>query len=577
MGHPAEEDDPLLEEPLGEGDEDEGTSVLELPPDEETLDQGLFGDEVIDLEGEEQVGLEDAESGQDVMDVADALDVGADEDGSAPAAESDFAGAEELGSELDDDGDDGEPSDEAEYGFTEDTEAPATEEWDAGVLELGDAPALGDDGGEEGIDDEIVPAAGGEDDFPGLPPLAARLDDPPDEEASDLDLAGEDEIDGPLLSVEAEERLMGLELPPPLGPDRVTVELVGPPGTPIYELAFLPGEPAAETQSGASRTGSASRASDPARGSLWAVGATLYRLRDGDLAPVFPEPLYDPAPTSVAVEGAPPHRTAVGTALEGVLRARSEGEPERVNEWLEHPHVPRVEHACYVFDEPAAPRRLWLRTRGGELYASDDFGDSYRGPLLASRVVAAAPDRDGHGVLVVDLDAEGRATARRTTDGGARFVKLGPVPLGGLPGDAGLALEAFGSTLVLTREDDARPAVVSTDGGASFSAVPALPNAGALALDGPATLYAALYFESGDRGVLVRHGTDDPEGRADAVVLDVAAERERRAVPAAGDPEGDNRIFAVRVEPAAGGGLGADTVLWCATGLGLLRVRVHGR
>jgi hypothetical protein len=534
---PEDEDLPLDLPPLGRADEqeDEQGDAVDVVDVDADFDAG----------GSEQIGLDAAEGPEDPEDPTELIDTGSE--GESYTEENEDAG-ELAGDALED------MAEGSEYGWTEGTEEPHVDDWEEDVDEIEEAPALGDDEGEEGVDDPFVSQQGDEDAFPGLPAMDADTDESLDEEASDLELEGEDEIEGPALSYQEEARLMGSGLPEEVDTEPRSVALVpGSEGQPVTAVACSDDELFVV-------------ATDHVGSGPW----------EGPLEAFVGYGLEEQTLTSLAVDPERPERIAVGTALGGVLRSLDGGRTfEPADGWRQGDSPSEV--ACYVTAEPRSDGgvRLWLRTRGGALYRSEDFGSHWTGPVLAAPVAALAADPEG-GMIALCVSKGTEAQLCHSTDGGVGWRQYDVPEVYGPVGEAGFFLTGCGSTVVLTREDDARPARLSTDGGGHWRPLEGLPNAGPVTLvrEQPGalpTLYAALYLEGADRGVVVRQplGSDDGADvpAPDALIVDVAAERRRRAMREGGDPEGDNRILTLVGRREQG-----QTVLYVGSGLGLLRV-----
>lgn len=536
MSAAADRDDDVLDElpPIGSLDEDE-----EVGFDDPSLESDV---EPIDLDEGEGPGLDDAPAGPEELDLAELLGEAAAEDEGERWTE----GAEAAGDLLGDDGIRGEGED-VEYGWTDDTEAPGVHGWDENVIDdLGDESILGD-AGEEGVDEDL--ALGGDGDEVELPPLEAGGEHG-DELAEDIEFEAEARIDGADLSFEEEEaRMSGAALPETLPPSQLAVGYLGPDDEALADVTVA-GE------------------------ILFAAGEKLYRRVGERVEALEATGIEGQELTSVGFDPRDPRRIAVGTRLGGAFLSRDGGESfEAINGWLHAEDESRLSVAFFVTAEPHAEGiRLWGRTRAGALYRSEDFGETWSSPLLPAPVAALAVGQRG-GVVAVCLPRNGRAQVAVSKDGGYCWT-MREVP--GLEGtstipDADHHVAAMDDVIVVVREGDAEGPFLSRDGGASWERCARLPSAGPVALveegERP-VLYAALFFDGADRGVVVREPLDAPEHAAR--VLDVRGERDRRRIEARGDPEGDNRVLALHAQAR-----GACTVLYAATGAGLFRVEVR--
>jgi hypothetical protein len=493
-------------------DDDFGESLIErLEPlgnldDEEEL-VGVGGEEMqIGTLGAEEVGLDDA-TAFEVLDIAELLH---------PTDEAE--GRWTVGSDVAGDAvhDDALPSaTQAEYGWTEGTETASPSDDPAVDLDVGtEERILGDDQGELGVDEVFVLEGRSEDDV-GLPPLLAL--DSEEKLADDLDLA-----EDAALEVCDDEPT---EVPPR---EEASATHLGPTSEAIVGV-------------------------EESEGTLFAVGTRLFVRKEGSLVPAAPAGSAltgSVVPTSVVViEG----RVMLGTELDGLVQV--------VDDRLDSMPTPLAGgDACWVNREG---RRLWLRSRAGELFRSEDGGASWA-PALATdgAVVALSVVADAVALLV--RGADGRMAINTSTDGTSfrsRDVPpLGPDPAGiermGLAFTEGLVAYghagAGGRTLVGRADAAIEPVSALTH------AVPML----ARKEHGIPVLYAAIFKPTEDRGALLRC----PDGEQPRVVLDVRAEREAHGLPARGDAEGDNRVTAVA--SASDGGL------WVGTGAGLFHVRL---
>ena len=523
-------DDDALEDlpPLGGSlDEDEPVGV----------DDGVDVAMEVDTDGEEDIGLDDSTAGAEVYDIAELLgeatDRGEDEN------ERWTEGTEAAGELVADDGLRAEEGEE--YGWTEGSDTSGVEGWDEELIDEPDEPSMLDpDAGEEGVDEDF--SVRGEEDDVDLPPIAVGAEG--DDLADDLDLAEEAEIEGVELSYEEEARLSGAALPEALTPAQVAVAHLGPSDDALAAVA-LEGEV------------------------LFAGGEQLYARAGAELVPIDTEGLDGHDLTSIVIDPRDPSRMVVGTRLGGALRSSDGGRTfAPVNGWL-HGDPDRLSVAFFVTGEPAPTgARLWGRTRAGVLYRSDDFGDSWSSPLLPAPVAALGAAENA--VVALCVPRVGGARVALSTDGGhAWTVREVPGLVGMPPGEADHHVAVLGDTIVVVRESEAEGPFVSRDAGASWSRLGQLPSAGTVALVEErehVVLYSALFFDGADRGVLVRHDVDDGQS---GLALDVRRERDERKIEGRGDPEGDNRVLALRVSPR-----GIRTQVWAATGAGLFRVEL---
>jgi hypothetical protein len=195
MERPRRSDDMDLPLPALDGDSDEEASDLSLEGQDLDLDT---------LADEEEVGLDTADSADDVLDPLELISPSEAAENEKWTEGTESAGTESA-SNLDDSEDDlveGE-----EDGWAEESEPPEGEDWELEDLVSLPAPAPNDDDkGEEGVVER--PSETDQDDETGLPPLDPSEDEeapsPQDEEAFGLELL--DEIaDKQLVQEESDE------------------------------------------------------------------------------------------------------------------------------------------------------------------------------------------------------------------------------------------------------------------------------------------------------------------------------------------------------------------------------------
>ncbi len=432
--------------------------IIDLPPlpaigDCEEVGTGEVGEEseLLDLDGCEEVGTDDAE-GLDDLDVASLLDL-EDEDG---------------GSFLDDElsGDAIVRLDEqlqlapgGEYGWAGDAEAaPELFEDVEGLVDL-PAVAHADDGEALGEDGDVLSFAG-DDELEGLPPLEESVGDGNEEIAEDLDLAD----DGDLWLFGQDSVAAGsTELPPP-----------------VREVAEVLAQGAVEDLALSGDV-------------LWLVGDDLRRIVGTSIETLPAQGLEPEELVSVTVE---PHRggaLVVGTRLGGVFRSLDGGETfAAVNGWRSGREPTAASRVA--FDGAG---RLWLWA-GGALHRSDDRGSSWKGPVLARPVIDAAADDEGR--LVVLASAGGGLEVLRCRRDGSSFELVAP-PCRRSEASGRLAV-GHGRVAVLAKGDVQGPWVFD---GAVWRPVPALAGAHlGVFIDG--VLHGAVHHRTHDRGALIREG-----------------------------------------------------------------------
>jgi len=400
----------------------------------------------------------------------------------------------------------------AEYGWTDDGASQADEGWDPAEMDLPTlSPLGGDDGGEVGLDDAIDLGGRGADDVSHLPPL--------DADEGDEDDAGDDLLLDVAAMITDVDEAPDRSLPAPL--EGVAVTHLGPrEGAAAVRPPYVGGA-----------------------ASVWVVrGEGCERLGSGGLE----------AAEVVAVAG-DGDALVVSTAAGEVLRSDDAGASFA-------PVTSFGKDAAQSFHlrREAGTTRLWGRTGGGALHASDDFGRTWKGPLLLKRVVAIVTPPTG-GVMVLCAGRDAPPQLAWTEDGGGRWSAVdGP----GLPAEGEMSLAYGDGYVAVACAADVAGPFLSSDAGKTWARVPGLPPAGPIALvkeRGGLSLYAAHL--DGDRGVIVRHR---PGGGEAGLVLDVAEEAERLGL------DGPHRIVDLSLACD-----GDRTVLHAATGVGVFRVTVE--
>lgn len=458
------------------------------------------------------------------MDLGDALDgafEGDDESVGLDAEAADLEGG--FGELLDDLGDEGErlaswddveegavPEDpelgngDDESGWADGAETSQVEGWDEDLVAVEEGQSFTGDAGDEGVEDEL--AGHGDLDAVSLPPLRADLGH--DADADDLDLEGD-------AQVEIEDFDGPADLPLALAVARY----LGPEGEPV--IAACPGWACHEAR-------------------LLRVVADAHALPSG-VADVE-TPLRDgESPVSVvAIE----ERVIVGLGLGGMLVSGDRGASfERVAVGATGGPLSLLLEAR-AGDVP----RVWALARGGGLHRSEDAGRSWSMVHLAGAARAFAV-ADG----VVRVVVGGALLCSR--DGGRRWHAT-DLPELAAQHPIELACQGQGDHLALACGPG--PLWLSRDGGASFAPVPLLRGARSLAVQGGA-VYAALYLEGQDRGLLARY--EIGEGSC-SVVFDTAEAQELAGISmTSSGPDSDRRIIALSE--------GARGELFVATGIGL--------
>lgn len=512
------DDDELPALPPLDGDVEDGPRALdEDEADDEDETVGLdvsTGDEELEaeLDGVDEEGvshLDGSEPGEIDDGNHDDLAVGEDERGWASFAETDDGPEEEL-------------------------EGPD-----------GEALATTDRGDEGLVDDE--PVRGTEGDEADLPPsdgavVGSEARDLPDE-LLDVREAGEVELAD--LPVDVERRLSGAELPPALPASRVTATWLDVDGV----VAAL----------GAAGDGVLAAGTSLVQLSAAASTSTRLAARGLEVAYV----------TSLVAHPDDPRRIVAGTRLGGAFASRDGGESfAPVNTWRRERragadaplHATESASAFHVaLEKHESGVRLW-GLAGGALYRSEDFGETWAGPLLVAPIAAFAACPLGEGGVAAVALAQGSARLLCSRDGGLAWSSRAlPVPMATR---AAPMVARVGDAVVVAFDRDPAGALLLDAERGGERRLPELTPVIHLALTANREVWAVLFFPGSDRSVLCRAG----EG-AVTTVADVAALGAQRA--RAGDlhDEGDGRVLALHVR--------GDTA-WLATPRGVLRVVVHG-
>ncbi len=507
---PLTDDDPPL--PPLEGDDAPGPDDPEPPPGGATDDDDRrFSDMDEPAEADPQ-SL--AELG---------LDLGDDEDRWTEDSEGDErAGEESLGSGGSASGEDG---------WTEDADEPADREWgedlgDAGDLNEQRPSEIASDGGEEGTSepDPVI-------DDSKLGPLSGRLGE--DEEFADPGLdsvltagvtAIEDDIEGAVCRL------------PALAEAEIECTPLGPPGVAVSAIV-----------AGASRPYLA------APGVLWAGAASSPGTSPSP-------PLADLEVTSIVVSAGEPALLLVGTLLGGAFQSADDGATfVAKNGWRQGERRGGAAVTLYA----ARGRRVYARTQSGGLYRTDDFGDSWTGPLGTGgvRALGVAAAEAGATELLYGLADAGLV---RSDDQGASWDVLAAGA--GLSGREP-SIAAASDFVAVGFEDQREGLWLSTDRGRTGRHLGSLPCPTAVAFDGD-RLWVGVLIEAHDRGVLLRGRSDG----ADFVrVLDVGRACERLGLEATGDADSAHRIAAIAVDPHHPHGM---HTVYLATAAGALSVRL---
>jgi hypothetical protein len=196
-------------------------------------------------------------------------------------------------------------------------------------------------------------------------------------------------------------------------------------------------------------------------------------------------------------------------------------------------------------------------------------GATWSRVLLPGAVVAVAPGSD-RGMLAVLETRSSSLGIVRTLDGGCSWERIQAPPSIPRADVATVTIGALGRHLAIAFGAPGACALVSSDEGQHWELLEATGGAGRLALvqerDEP-VLYASVYYESRDRGLVVRV----PLWRQHEARVVVDLDELRPHHPFAGvEDDGVQRILALTAARE-----GEMTVLEAATGIGIVRARLR--
>jgi hypothetical protein len=252
-------------------------------------------------------------------------------------------------------------------------------------------------------------------------------------------------------------------------------------------------------------------------GSPVALGEGLFVLgADGMLhAKVGSERLGGITPTSLCIHDL---TIFIGTECGGVVRTQDRGDNYTpLNSWYTKDLPASVEvlsdristSVQLVGQRVTGKYRLVIRTDEGQLFASDDSGDSWRGPLLGDRCLAIGKVGGTRELIALIKNPKGETILAASQD-------LTTWPEQSLPGELAyharhrhVCLAASGNTVVVMVRDASLPAYISLNRGRSWSEVRGIENVTAFAIDpeDPAWMVAATYDPMVDLGIV--HVSDD--------------------------------------------------------------------
>lgn len=353
---------------------------------EDDSDFGLDGDG----QDEEKIGL-DTDAGPDeilesLLETDDEDDASWLDDGSRPA---------DIAADADDE--DGADEDEGDA-VAADSDTKMAEDWDD---DFGfEDSAVDTDGGEEGLGDDGLLAGLELDALPPLDDSAAA-----EEEASLADDPLTADLIADLEAREGDDEDVLEEIAPGLtgrrlGSDCVRVELLQQSGQPL---------------SGLVAAGDAGVAWDSEAVLVADAAAQAPRSRSAPVAPV--------SKLAAARPRASDSDDAVLIALATPAGVVCSGDGGRsFGAAVALPEAAGL-GAALAFGRAHSGPRLWATPAVGPLYASDDAGASFRAVLPSARVLRIATD-GAQGLLLLERDERGSASASRSIDGGQRFTPL---------------------------------------------------------------------------------------------------------------------------------------------------------
>jgi photosystem II stability/assembly factor-like uncharacterized protein len=162
--------------------------------------------------------------------------------------------------------------------------------------------------------------------------------------------------------------------------------------------------------------------------------------------------------------------------------------------------------------------RLVIRTDEGQLFASDDSGNSWRGPLLGDRCLAIGKVGGTKELIVLMKNPKDETIIATSQDLSTWHERVLPGELAFNARHRHVCLAASGNTVVVMARDASLPAQISLDRGESWAEVRGIENVTAFAIDPEDSTWmvAATYDPMVDLGIVY---VSDDGGRSWQTIL----------------------------------------------------------
>ncbi|MCP4680083.1 MAG: hypothetical protein GY854_32240 [Deltaproteobacteria bacterium] len=289
-------------------------------------------------------------------------------------------------------------------------------------------------------------------------------------------------------------------------------------------------------------------------GSPVGVGDGFFVLgADGMLHPTIgSQMLAEARATSMCV-----HKETVflGTRSGGALVTRNRGlDFSQINHWYTHgldrDKLPSLGHLSTSFEivGQALPKgyRLLGLNGEGQIFASVDRGQSWRGPLIRSRCLALSTIvGTSDFIAVIDSTNRGVSLLRYRTPGKWEKRAL-PKTIATQLSQNPFSLAAGSDTVIIAVDDPMTPLFRSIDGGRTWSAVEGMDGVTAIAVDPgePEWMVAATYSSSRGAGI-IRISEDGGQRWRIALTIDKTDEQEKSVTDQTGHEESKVRRLVV--------------------------------
>jgi photosystem II stability/assembly factor-like uncharacterized protein len=257
-----------------------------------------------------------------------------------------------------------------------------------------------------------------------------------------------------------------------------------------------------------------------------ALGDGLFVLgADGMLhAKVGSERLGRITPTSLCIHDP---FIFIGTECGGVVRTQDRGDSYTpLNSWYTRDLSASREvlsdristSVQLVGQRVSGGYRLVIRTDEGQLFVSDDSGDSWRGPLLGDRCLAIGKVGGTQELIVLTKNPKDETILATSHDLSTWRERVLPDERALNARHRHVCLAACRNTVVIMARDASLPAYISLDRGESWAEVRGIENVTAFAIDpeDPTWMVAATYDPTVDLGIVY---VSDDGGRSWQTIL----------------------------------------------------------